>query len=180
LTAKGVLDDTIIMFTSDNGFFFGEHRIPGGKNRVYEEATRVPLVISGGAFTGGKTRSQVVANIDLAPTIAALAGVTPGLTPDGISLVPYATSGKYRQKRAILLEVSPTNANTFNAIRTTKWVYSALGSGEEELYNVKTDPLQLKSKHAQASLANKKAKLAASLDVLDDCAGPVCDIDFRG
>jgi N-acetylglucosamine-6-sulfatase len=91
LSAEGVLNNTVIFFTSDNGFFFGEHRIPSGKTRVYEEATRVPLLVRGGPFPGGATRTQVVANIDLAPTIAALAGVTPGLTPDGISLVPYAS-----------------------------------------------------------------------------------------
>jgi N-acetylglucosamine-6-sulfatase len=180
LSAQGVLDNTIIMFSSDNGFFFGEHRIQAGKNRVYEEATRVPLVINGGTFTGGKTRKQVVANIDLAPTIAALAGVTPGLTQDGISLVPYATSSKYRDERAILLENAPSNANTFNAIRTKKWVYSKLGSSEEELYDIGKDPLQLTSKHAQKSLQKTKAKLAAALDVLDDCAGAVCNLDFNG
>ena len=180
LSAQGVLDNTIIVFTSDNGFFFGEHRIPGGKNRVYEEATRVPLVIKGGIFKGAKIRKQVVANIDLAPTIASVTGITPGLTPDGISLVPYATSGTYRNTRAVLLENSPDNPNTFNAVRTSKWVYSALGSGEEELYNIRRDPLQLKSKHAAATLAATKAALAVTLDTLDDCAGSVCDVNFVG
>ncbi len=58
LDAQGVLDDTIILFTSDNGFFFGEHRIPGGKNRVYEEATRVPLVIRGARSRAARPASR--------------------------------------------------------------------------------------------------------------------------
>jgi arylsulfatase A-like enzyme len=179
LSAKGLLDNTIIIFTSDNGFFFGEHRIPGGKNRVYEEATRVPLIIRGGLFKGGRTRNQVVANIDLAPTIAAFAGVTPGLTPDGISLIPYASSRSYRENRAILYENSPTNAQTFNAIRTKRWVYSVLtNSGEEELYDIGGDPLQLKSKHLVSKYAATKAALAAKLSTLATCTGTGCDIDF--
>lgn len=180
LTAKGVINNTVILFTSDNGFFFGEHRIASGKNRVYEEATRVPLIIRGGAFAGGAVRPQVVGNIDLAPTIAALAGVTPGLTPDGISLVPYGTKPNYRPNRVLLLENSPTNANSFNAIWTKKWVYSSLSTGEEELYNIVNDPLQLTSKHAAAGQAANKAALAAALAQLASCSGAGCDMNFSG
>lgn len=180
LDATGELDDTVIIFTSDNGFFFGEHRVETGKQKVYEEATRVPLIIRGGAFAGGVTRSQVVANIDLAPTIAAVAGVQPGLTVDGISLVPYATSSTYKANRAVLLEVAPSNPAAFDAIRTKRWVYSRLASGEEELYNILTDPLQLKSKHAAATQQAKKAALAALLDQLDDCAGSTCQVVYSG
>ena len=180
LSAEGVLDDTVIVFTSDNGFFFGEHRINSGKNRVYEEATRVPLIVRGRAFAGGVVRSQVVGNIDLAPTIAALAGVTPGHTPDGISLVPYATKANYRVNRAMLLENAPNGANAFDAIRTKKWVYSSLNTGEEELYNIVNDPLQLTSKHAAPAQAGRKAQLAALLTQLETCAGATCDVNFTG
>jgi arylsulfatase A-like enzyme len=178
LSAKGVLNNTVIMFTSDNGFFFGEHRIKSGKNRVYEEATRVPLIVRGGAFAGGAVRSQVVGNIDIAPTIAALAGVTPGLTTDGISLVPYATRATYRTNRVLLLENAPTNANAFDAIRTKKWVYSSLNTGEEELYNIVNDPLQLTSKHAAPAQAGRKAQLAALLAQLETCSGAACDLNY--
>jgi arylsulfatase A-like enzyme len=180
LRVEGVLNDTVIFFTSDNGFQFGEHRIPGGKNRVYEESTRVPLLVRGGPFTGGATRSQVVANIDLAPTIAALAGVTPGLTTDGISLVPYAAKRNFRKNRALLLENSPTNANAFDAIRTRRWVYSQLATGEEELYQLTKDPLQLNSQHTRRGYASRKARLATTLGRLETCAGSSCNVDFRG
>jgi arylsulfatase A-like enzyme len=180
LRAKGVLNDTVIFFTSDNGFHFGEHRIPGGKTRVYQESSRVPLIVRGRAFTGGVTRPQVVGNIDLAPTIAALAGVTPGHTPDGISLVPYAAKKSYRANRALLVENNPLGAAPFDAIRTKKWLYSSLLSGEEELYNVKKDPLQLTSLHAQRSHAARKARLAAALSQLETCAGASCNRDFKG
>jgi arylsulfatase A-like enzyme len=180
LRVEGVLNDTVIFFTSDNGFHFGEHRIPGGKTRVYQESSRVPLLVRGGPFTGGVERKQVVGNIDLAPTIAALAGVRPGLTPDGISLAPYAAKRNYRAKRALLLENNPLGANSFDAIRTKKWVYSQLATGEEELYNIRRDPLQLTSKHAARSHAARKARLAATLSRLRNCTGPSCNLDFRG
>jgi arylsulfatase A-like enzyme len=180
LRVKGVLNNTVIFFTSDNGFHFGEHRIPTGKSRVYQEATQVPLLVRGGPFTGGTTRKQVVGNIDLAPTIAALAGVTPGRTPDGISLVPYGAKKSYRKNRALLLENNPLAANAFDAIRTKKWVYSQLATGEEELYNLRRDPLQLTSVHASRSHAARKARLAATLARLRTCAGASCNVDFRG
>jgi arylsulfatase A-like enzyme len=180
LRAEGVLDDTVIFFTSDNGFHFGEHRIPAGKTRVYEESSRVPLVVRGGPFTGGRVRSQVVGNIDLAPTIAALAGVTPGLTPDGVSLVPYAAKAGYGAQRALLIENNPLGANPFDAVRTKKWVYSSLATGEEELYNIVKDPLQLTSLHAKPSQAARKARLAAVLSQLETCAGPSCQRTFKG
>jgi arylsulfatase A-like enzyme len=180
LRDKGVLHNTVIFFTSDNGFQFGEHRIPGGKSRVYEESTRVPLLVRGGPFTGGTVRTQVVGNIDLAPTIAALAGATPGLTQDGISLVPYAAKRNYRANRALLLENNPLNANAFDAIRTKRWVYSSLTTGEEELYKLAKDPLELTSIHARPSQAARKARLAVALAQLENCAGPSCNVDFRG
>jgi arylsulfatase A-like enzyme len=180
LSAKGVLNNTVIFFTSDNGFLFGEHRIPGGKTRVYQESSRVPLLVRGGPFTGGAVRSQVVGNIDLAPTMAALAGVQPGLTPDGISLVPYAAKRNYRKNRAVLIENNPLGANPFDAIRTKKWVYSSLASGEEELYNINKDPLQLTSLHAKRSQAARKVRLATALAQLENCHGSSCNVDFRG
>ncbi len=180
LDAQGVLNNTVIMFTSDNGFFFGEHRVASGKMKVHEEATRVPLIISGGVFAGGVTRNQVVANTDLAPTIASLAGVTPGLIVDGISLTPYATSATYKANRAVLLEIAPTASNTFNAIRTKRWTYSLLGTAEEEMYNIISDPLQLKSKHAVAAQQNKKALLAAALATLTNCSSNTCQLNFSG
>jgi N-acetylglucosamine-6-sulfatase len=178
LATLNVLDETIIIFTSDNGCLFGEHRIGGGKWRVYDEATRVPLIIRGAEFVGGVTRSQVVANVDLAPTIAALAGVTPGLNVDGISLVPYATSDRYRQSRAVLLEIEPTTLDTYRALRTRLWTYSQLGTGEEELYNQVIDPYQLTSRHADMTLFREKSALATVLETFRNCSGTSCDLDW--
>jgi N-acetylglucosamine-6-sulfatase len=178
LSTEGVLTSTVVIFTSDNGFFFGEHRIEVGKEHVYEEATRVPLIVRGNAFAGGTVRNQVVANVDLAPTIAELAGVLPGLVQDGISLLPYATRPTYRSNRVILLENDPATPYAFDAIRTRRWVYSRLATGEDELYNIIDDPLQLVSRHAAAGQVARKAVLAALLDQLAECAGTTCNANY--
>jgi hypothetical protein len=77
------LDDTMVIFTSDNGYFAGEHRVRRGKNRVYEEAIRVPLVIRGPGVPTDSEVDDLSTNADLAPTILDAAGVTPGLPEDG-------------------------------------------------------------------------------------------------
>src|SRR5205823_8042762 len=64
LSAIGELDKTYIIFTSDNGFFHGEHRVPSGKVLLYEPSIRVPLIVRGPNIPAGRHRSQVVANID--------------------------------------------------------------------------------------------------------------------
>ena len=74
LRESGELDETLVVFTSDNGFFHGEHRLSGGKNRVYEEAVRVPLMMRGPGIPRGVEVRDEVSNADLAPTIIDAAG----------------------------------------------------------------------------------------------------------
>ena len=69
LKAKGALDNTLIIYTSDNGYFHGEHRIPGDKTRVYEESIHGPLLMRGPGVPKGVTINPLVTNADLAPTI---------------------------------------------------------------------------------------------------------------
>ena len=88
LTATGELDNTVIMLWSDNGFFYGEHRIPAEKTIPYEEALRVPMIWRiPSQYLGGttqiRTADQLVGNIDIAPTILDLAGATPCIGKSG-------------------------------------------------------------------------------------------------
>jgi arylsulfatase A-like enzyme len=87
LAVAGKLDNTVILFTSDNGWFYGEHRLTG-KELAYEESIRVPLLIRAPGYAAGATASQAVLNTDLAPTLAAFAGATPAGNVDGASLLP--------------------------------------------------------------------------------------------
>jgi N-acetylglucosamine-6-sulfatase len=88
LTRNGQLDDTYLVFSSDNGFHLGQHRLPSGKQTAYEEDIRVPLVVRGPGVPKGRTVSRLAGNVDLAPTFADLARVAAPAFVDGRSLVP--------------------------------------------------------------------------------------------
>jgi len=88
---SGELDNTYIVFTSDNGFHLGQHRLGAGKWTPYEEDIRIPLIVRGPGVPEGETLHHMVLNNDLAPTFADLAGAEPPSFVDGRSLVPLLT-----------------------------------------------------------------------------------------
>ncbi|MGZ5359854.1 MAG: sulfatase-like hydrolase/transferase, partial [Solirubrobacterales bacterium] len=98
------LDDTYIVFTSDNGYFSGEHRIAQGKYLPMEPSSHVPLLIRGPGIPAAGHSAELASNVDVAPTIAAIAGASPKLTVDGRSLLPYARNPALRTTRPLLLE----------------------------------------------------------------------------
>jgi arylsulfatase A-like enzyme len=104
LSAEGQLDNTYLIFTSDNGYFSGEHRIRQGKYLPHEPASHVPMMIRGPGIPAGATSPELVSNVDLASTIAQIAGASPMLAQDGRSLLPYAQQPSLRTARPILLE----------------------------------------------------------------------------
>jgi N-acetylglucosamine-6-sulfatase len=104
LAALNRLQDTYIIFTSDNGFFYGEHRLTGGKFLAYEPSTHLPLLIRGPGIKPKSATGQLAANIDLAPTILELAGLKADKSVDGTSLVPFMREPTLRTRRPILFE----------------------------------------------------------------------------
>jgi N-acetylglucosamine-6-sulfatase len=174
------IDNTYIVFTSDNGDYFGEHRLQE-KAAAYEEAIRVPLVVRGPGVAQGVKRSELVLNNDLAPTFASWAGVTPPSFVDGRPLSP-------------LLGVSPTTTSwrsafliehrrpaeeyayvraipNYFAVRTAQHLYVEYpGTGEKELYDLSVDPYQLTNTYKSAS-PTLISGLKAKLDALKSCAG---------
>ncbi len=103
LRETGRLANTYVIFTSDNGFFTGQHRISRGKLLPYEPAIRVPFVIRGPGIKPKTRSAEPVANQDLAPTIVKLAGAHAALTIDGRSMKPFWTDPRKRSRRPILL-----------------------------------------------------------------------------
>lgn len=106
LSATGELDNTVIMFTSDNGWFFGEHRLIG-KELAYEESIRVPMIVRAPGGLSNVSSDAVVLNNDIAPTLAALAEITPPYDPDGANLMPLlglssATNTWHERKRFLI------------------------------------------------------------------------------
>lgn len=169
LEASGELDETVVIYTSDNGLFFGEHRIAQGKKRVYEEAIRVPLMIRGPGFERGLEVHDMVINADLAPTILDLTGARPGLSVDGQSLLPLLSHPGSQSGRELLIE-----SNRFAAIRTWRYVYSENADGTVELYDLVEDPFQLRSVHGDARYREPRILLANRLQKLRKCEGPRC------
>jgi N-acetylglucosamine-6-sulfatase len=104
LDARDVLDDTYIIFASDNGFFRGEHRIASGKFLPYEPSARVPLVIRGPDIPKGGVSTELVWNGDIAQTIDQIASGTENPAADGRSLLPFAENPGLRSTRPVLLE----------------------------------------------------------------------------
>jgi arylsulfatase A-like enzyme len=183
LNRGGELDNTIIIFTSDNGFFAGEHRVRTGKNRVYEEAIRVPLVIRGPGVPQGATVDDLSINADLAPTILDAAGATPGLPEDGRSLLPFADHPDRFHGRELLIEKGniledddegAIQSGEFAAVRTSRYIYVEDATGEKELYDLAGDPYELSNQIANPAYAPVVGALATRLASLRGCAGETC------
>ena len=178
----GVLSNTYIVFTSDNGWHHGEHRIRSGKARPYEESVRVPLVISGPGVAAGSTTDNLVLNTDYFPTFMELAGAqtqTPSYV-DGRSLVPILTGPAPSSWRtAILIEGRGSGSDpeievdrNYNAVRTSTGKYVEYEGGFRELYNLSpgADPNEVTNTYSSADpTVPPLSELKARLDALRGC-----------
>lgn len=169
LERTGELDRTLVIFTSDNGQLYGEHRLFERKYWPYEEAIRVPLIMRGPGVPEGVTVRELVSNVDLAKTIAQVANAKPRLTLDGISLLPTLHEATVERGRGLLIE-----ANTYSGIRTRRYLYIRHRSGETELYDLEADPYQVQSQHGNPAYAPVKRRLARRVRGLQDCSGEAC------
>jgi N-acetylglucosamine-6-sulfatase len=172
LRETGELDDTLVIFTSDNGFMAGEHRVLRGKVLLYEPSIRVPLLMRGPGIPRGARSEQLVWNGDLAPTILDVAGASSPFALDGRSLIPFARG--VRQERTVLLEGPPkrrTNGlSRFTGLRTHRYKYIEHVRGAKELYDLRTDPHELDN----LAPSPVQRRLARRLDRLRSCAGASC------
>lgn len=174
LRRSGELDRTLLVFTSDNGYIAGEHRISHGKAKAYEPVTRVPLLIRGPGVPAGVRRRQLVSNADLAPTILDVAGALPGRPQDGRSLIPLARNPAVARARPVLIEVANAVGIRTAAIRTRRWLYIDHLRRGRELYDMRRDPHQLESLHRRRALRHVRRTLARELRALRRCAGADC------
>jgi N-acetylglucosamine-6-sulfatase len=175
LRDTGRLSDTMIVYASDNGFLWGEHRW-ASKYVPYEESIRVPLVIRYDPLTAFPTAdSHMVLNIDLAPTFADLAGV-PASGADGSSLVPLLSATNPRWRTIALFEHSPGGSDTipsYCAVRNLRYSYARYGTTERELYDLKKDPYELQNVVTDPSYSSLVQRLQAKLHKLCQPPPPV-------
>ena len=189
LEESGELENTLVIFTSDQGFLFGEHRLVG-KGTLYEGAIRVPLIMSGPGIEPGAVRDQLVANVDLAPTILDLASAEPDLAPDGSSMLPLAADESAADERSYLLELQGVPGvsdaargrepdtflenETVFAVRSPGFYYAEHPNGEVELYDLESDPDQLENVASESAYSSAVTDLAERLRVLKSCQGSAC------
>jgi arylsulfatase A-like enzyme len=180
LQDSGELARTLFVYTADNGFFHGEHRIPNGKLQHYEPSARVPLVLRGPGVPRGVRVTQPAVNIDLAPTIVDAANARVGRPTDGVSLLALLADRTRFVGRDVLLETP-----TYAAIHTPRYVYVEHNTGERELYDLVSDPNELASLHENAAYAQIRSDLARRLLALRACKaadcrrGPVLSVSSR-
>ena len=171
LERTGQLERTLIIYTSDQGFLLGEHHL-FGKNRLYEEALAVPLLMRGPGIEAGAVREAVVGNVDLAPTILAATGTEPGLELDGYSLLPADDDASQSRRPGLLLELY--DGGRFAGIRTDRYAYLDFGNRGRELYDLQRDPFQLENLAEDPTQAETVRTLQRQVDRLRECAGEAC------
>jgi arylsulfatase A-like enzyme len=178
LRDSGVLSNTLIIFTSDNGFMHGEHRIPTEKLWYYEPSIRVPLLMRGPGVPAGRHVHSLVANIDLAPTIVAAAQATPRRVMDGLSLWPLLSSTPPTHWRStVLIERMRTYTHPweFLAVRTSRYLFAEFPfTGQHELYDLRRDPYEIASIANDPARASLVRRLSRRLHALAACAGASC------
>jgi arylsulfatase A-like enzyme len=179
LEQSGQLDDTLIIFASDNGYLFGEHGEFMNKRVAYDESLRVPLLMRYPKRIKPSTICHELAlNVDLAPTLYDLLDITPPIAMHGASLMPLLQDPKTPVREEFLAEhflekCSPRYAE-WQAVRSKEWKYIHYPDLEnmDELYHLKQDPGEVKnvvhSPEHQTQLQKMKEKL---LELLRDSEG---------
>jgi arylsulfatase A-like enzyme len=199
LDASGDLANTVVLFTSDNGYLLGSHHLQQ-KMAPYEESLRIPLVVTGPGVRQG-TEQRMVTLADVMPTVLELAGLPVPANADGRSLVPLLRGEPTSWRTDLLAEYrsvysddqSPETAfiadlidvPTYQAVRTERYLYvewfpdpTRPGYREPELYDLATDPYQLdnliRTRSGDTVTVLLWWLLRLRLDQLRPCSGVTC------
>ena len=169
------LDNTRVVFTGDNGYFYGEHGLDQERRLAYEESIRMPLLVRYPKMVKAGTRiNEMTLNIDIAPTMLEACGATRPASLQGRSLVPLLKGGKPVWRRSFLVEyytdrVMPRVRNMgYQAVRTDRWKYIRYKELKDmdELYDLRSDPFEMNNRIGDPKAAKMLAELKAELDIL--------------
>lgn len=197
LRNQGKMRSTHIIFMSDNGYLLGEHRVPDSKRQPYELSSRLPLAIRGPGIPADSRRVAPAGTQDIAPTILDVAGAKADYPLDGRSLLPSAWDlDGNDNRRAIVLEGAkvPIDAENGGKIRyapprtiaETEWRYRGLVTrrwkliywdrpGDYELYDLRTDPHEVRSLYRRPGYVRRSNRMVARLDRLWMCQAATCE-----
>jgi N-acetylglucosamine-6-sulfatase len=182
----GAADNTYFVFSSDNGYHMGEHRLMPGKLTPYDTDIHVPLIVTGPGIPAGLVVTEITENIDVAPTFVELGSAAPLPNVDGESLVALLHGGKVEEwrKSALIEHRGPLRAATdpdfpinrsgnptsYEAIRSADSLYIEYFDGEREYHDLIADPYELQNTYASLT-SERKTELHALLDKLRNCRG---------
>ncbi len=188
LKARGIADNTYIVFSSDNGYHMGQHRLLPGKQTAFDSDIRVPLIVVGPGVPHDRRVSAFTENVDLYPTFLQIAGAKRTETVDGHSLVPllHATPrARLPWRTAVVIEHRGQtgsgdpdfdygnlsgNPTSYEAVRLPGAVYVEYLDGEREYYDITHDPFERHNIYGRLS-ATTRARLHAILGPLTRCHG---------
>jgi arylsulfatase A-like enzyme len=184
VAAIGAQDNTYFVFSSDNGYHMGEHRLMPGKMTAYDTDIHVPLIVTGPGVMAGVAIDEIVENVDLCPTFTELGSAAAPPNADGRSVVPLLHGQKVADWRVFALvehrgpHKDPTdpdapavrsgNPITYEAIRARHSVYVEYENGEREFHDLVTDPDELRNTYSSLP-DDEKAALRAALDAVKNC-----------
>ena len=190
LRADGELEDTLVIFTSDNGYFMGEHREMPGKIKPQEPSLRVPLMMAGPGIPRGQLRFDPATTVDVTATIADYAGALGNFTypVDGRSLRTVIEQGDQGWTSPVLYSGHIPGMDTTAAgletvfdterdgigVRTPRWAYAWFRDNSEVLYDLDTDPDQLENLAADEAYASVKDQLRQFAVDYRECYGEAC------
>jgi iduronate 2-sulfatase len=163
LDRLGLADDTIVVFFGDHGFQLGEHGL-WGKNTLFEESTRIPLIVSIPGKAAGAVATQLVEAVDLYPTLSELCGLPAPQGAEGTSFAPLLDDPGRAWKTAVFANVFRPASTLGRSVRTARYRYTEWGgSGAAELYDLEADPGEVTNLAADPSHARVRDDLRAVL-----------------
>jgi N-acetylglucosamine-6-sulfatase len=180
LEASGKLDDTVVVLTSDEGYFYGEHGLSVERRLAYEESVRVPLYVRWPAMVEpGRTIEQLALGIDLAPTLLEIGGAPPSEGMHGRSLVPLLRGDRVGWRDSFLVEyfsdtVFPRVSKMgYQCVRTERWKFIRYVElqGMDELYDLRADPFERRNVVAEPSARRALERMKQELERLLEASG---------
>jgi arylsulfatase A-like enzyme len=189
LKKRGEWDDTVLVFTSDNGYFLGEHRQRTGKTKAHEPSLRVPFLITGPGMRSGEVRNDPISTVDLTATVLDLAEAAAPHPADGTSLTTTMLTGDQGWDVPVVTEATHTtkgrrtdpafrrgDARTSIGLRTARYSFTRYDNGEGELYDLYADPAQMENRYEDPAYAEVRASLDELWSRYKDCAAATCRV----
>lgn len=175
LEERKLLDNTLVIFTSDHGYFYGEHGLSVERRLAYEEGIRIPLVMRyPPLIKAGKTVEPMVLSLDIAPTLLELGGAPIPPNIHGRSLVPLLNGSQPKLRDSFLIEyfsdtVFPrVHKMGYQAVRTGRWKYIHYSelNGMDELYDLQADPYEMRNRIGEPGSQNARRDCEVALQRL--------------